>query len=162
MTRPFPGLHACGARKLWISWDSPGACFNKEKNLSQDFPRLFNGKVFCWNETARWCFGGSKELRFLCLSAERVQWEAVNNKKWFIRIGRLWGLQGAGEKVSHPKNLAGYSFIIKGKAGKGWRWLSSSFLSRRHASIISSSPRLGGRIFLSLRGQAGNVMAQWK
>ena len=47
----------------------------------------------------------------------------------------------------------GYSFIIKGKVGRGRR-PPLPFLSRRRASIISSSSRLGKGVFLSLHGQA--------
>ena len=67
-----------------------------------------------------------------------------------------------------PENLVGYSFIIKGKVcvcgwgGVGERPLYSSFLSRCHDSIISSSSRLGSGVFISLYGQAGTVMALWK
>ena len=58
-----------------------------------------------------------------------------------------------------PENLVGYSFIIKGRVGRGKRPPSSSFLSRRQASIMSSFSRLG---FLSLHGQARTVMTLWK
>ena len=61
-----------------------------------------------------------------------------------------------------PENLVGHSFIIKGKIGRGERPPSSSFLSRHHASIINSSSRLGGGVFVSLGGQARTVMALWK
>ena len=44
------------------------------------------------------------------------------------------------------ENLLGYSFIIKGKVERGRR-TSLSFLSRCHASIISSSSRLGRGVF---------------
>ena len=47
----------------------------------------------------------------------------------------------------HPKNLVGYSCIIKGRMGRGRRPPSSSFLSRCHASIISSSSTSGGGVF---------------
>ena len=47
-----------------------------------------------------------------------------------------------------------------GKIGKGERQLSPLFLSRYHACIISSSPRLGKEVFLSLYGQARTVMAE--
>ena len=43
------------------------------------------------------------------------------------------------EGVLYPENL-GFSFIIKGKVDRERRTLS--FLSRHHASIISSSSRL--------------------
>ena len=67
----------------------------------------------------------------------------VQDKKWF-RIGRLWGLQ----EMPYPENLLGYSFVIKGKvAGQGVRGGSSSFLSRHHASVISSSSSLGRGVF---------------
>ena len=61
-----------------------------------------------------------------------------------------------------PENLVGHSFIVKGKGGRGKRPLPSSFLSRRHTSIISSCSRLGRGVFLSLHGQARTVMALWK
>ena len=65
-----------------------------------------------------------------------------------------------------PENLVGYSFIIKGKVcvcgGGAGRPLYSSFLSRRHDSIMSSSSRLDSGVFISLHGQAGTVMALWK
>ena len=75
----------------------------------------------------------------------------VIDKKWFIRIGCLWGLQATGG-VSCPKNLLSYGIIIKGKVERGRT--SLSFLSRRHASIISSSSRLSRGVFLSLRGSS--------
>ena len=64
--------------------------------------------------------------------------------------------------MSCPENLVGYSFMIKKKVGRGKRPLYSSFLTRHHASIISSSSRLGWTVFLSLHGQARTVMALWK
>ena len=53
----------------------------------------------------------------------------------------------------HLEDLLGYSFIIRGKVGRGKR-PSLSFLNGRHASIISSSSRLGRGVFLSLHGKA--------
>ena len=73
----------------------------------------------------------------------------VIDKKWFIRIGCLWGLQAGRREMPHPRNLLGYSFIIKGKVGRGRR-TSLPFLSRCHASITSSSSRLSRGVFLSL------------
>ena len=58
-----------------------------------------------------------------------------------------------GRGVLHPENLLGYSFVIKGKVGRGRR-TSLSFLSRCHASIISSS-RLSRGVFLSLMVKLG-------
>ena len=86
----------------------------------------------------------------------------VIDKKWFIKIGWLWGLQVGGQQGAALENLVGYSFIIKGKVGRKKRQPSSAFLSRRHASIISSSSRLDRGVFLSLHGQAWTVMALWK
>ena len=54
--------------------------------------------------------------------------------------------------MSLPENLQGYSFIVKGKVGKGKRTLS--FLSRPDAAIIKSSSRLSRGAFLSVHGQA--------
>ena len=50
-----------------------------------------------------------------------------------------------------PKNLLGYNFTMRGKVGRGRRPLS--FLSRHHASIISSSSGLSRGVLLSLRDQ---------
>ena len=110
-------------------------------------------------------FGGFKKL-WSCKSQCRKNSARgkVIDKKWFIRIGTLWGLQtGKGDKrVLHIENLVGYSFIIKGKAGRGERPLSSSFLSRCQVSIIGSPSTLGRGVFLSLCGQTRTVMALWK
>ena len=57
----------------------------------------------------------------------------------------------AGEGVPRPENLLGYGFMIKGKVGRGELLLS--FLSRRHAPIISSFSRLSRGLFLSLCSQ---------
>ena len=90
---------------------------------------------------------------FMSQCREEFSNSKVVDKKWFIRIGRLWGLQAGGQEMPWPKNLLGYSFIIKGKVERGRR-TSLSFLSRCHASIIGSSSRLGRGVFLSLHGQA--------
>ena len=74
------------------------------------------------------------------------------DKKRFIRTGYLWGLQVGRQEMPRPKNLVGYSFVIKGKVWK--ERTSLCFLSRHHAPIISSSFRLGRGVFLSLHGQA--------
>ena len=61
-------------------------------------------------------------------------------------------------KVVPPQELSGLQFYNQ-------RWLKppySSFLSRHHTSIISSSSLLCGGIFLSLYGQARTVIALWK
>ena len=56
--------------------------------------------------------------------------------------------------MPHPKNLLGYSFIIKGGVGRERR-PSLPFLSRCHVSIISSSSRMSRGVILFLHGQAG-------
>ena len=65
-----------------------------------------------------------------------------------------------------PNNSLGYCFIIKGKVGgcgQGGEWPSLSFLSRRHVSIISSSPGSDRDVYLSLYDQARTVhIALWK
>ena len=60
----------------------------------------------------------------------------VVDETWFIRIGRLWGLQVGGQEKLSPENLLGCSFIIKGKVGMPGR-TSLSFLSRH---VLSSAP----------------------
>ena len=71
--------------------------------------------------------------------------------KWFIRTEHLWGLRMGRWGAAAPQELTGYSFTIKGKAGRRRRH-SLSFLSRRHASIISISRLIRG-VFLSLYDQ---------
>ena len=56
---------------------------------------------------------------------------------------------------------SGLHFYNQRKSGDS-RKTTSSFLSRHHASIISSSSRLGRGVFLFLYGQARTVMALWK
>ena len=57
--------------------------------------------------------------------------------------------------MPHPENLVGYSFIIKGRVGRG-RTPSMSFWSKPHVSKISSSSRLGRGVFLSLMVKLGS------
>ena len=61
-----------------------------------------------------------------------------------------------------PQELSGLQVCNQRKSGEGERPLSSSFLSRHHAFIISNSTSLSSRIFLILCGQFWTVMAQWK
>ena len=71
-----------------------------------------------------------------------------------VRLISWQGLAGGSSgEGSQPENILGYSFIIKGKVGRGRR-TSLSFLSGCHASIITSSFRSGRGVFLSLHGQA--------
>ena len=80
----------------------------------------------------------------------------VIDKKWLIRTGHIWGFRSKWARgCPTPKNLLGSSFIIKGEEGRrGEGETFPVFLSRPHASIISSSSRLS-RVFLFLPGQAG-------
>ena len=71
-----------------------------------------------------------------------------SDKKWFVRIGHLWGLQVGGQGGAVPWKLTGLQFIIKGKMGRGRR-TSLTFLSRRPVFIISSSSRLSTGVFPS-------------
>ena len=59
--------------------------------------------------------------------------------------------------MSCPENLLGYSFIIKGKVGRGRR-PSLSFLNRRRIFIIGSSSRLSREVLLSLLVKLGLQM----
>ena len=105
-------------------------------------------------ETVRSCFQGPKELGHhspLYLSAETNSARGkVIDEKWFIRIFIRFT---SGQASLHcPEYSVGYIFIIRGRQGRGRR--SFSFLSRCHVSIISSSTRQSGEVFLSLYGQA--------
>ena len=51
------------------------------------------------------------------------------------------------------ENLLGYNFTVKGKVRRGRR-TSLSLLTRRCASVISSSSRSSRGIFLNLRGSS--------
>ena len=57
-----------------------------------------------------------------------------------------------------PQELSGLQFYNQRKSVEGNK-TTSSFLSRQHASIISSSSKLHGGVFFSLRGQTRTVMA---
>ena len=64
--------------------------------------------------------GGSKELRFFMSQHRKSSARGkVIDKKWFIRIARLWGLQASRWVLLCPKYLAGYVFTITGKVGRG-------------------------------------------
>ena len=90
----------------------------------------------------------------LCLDREKNSTRDKGiDKMWFIKIGCLWGLQVGRREMPRLENLLGYSFIIKWKVGRGRR-PSISFLSRCHASIMSSSSRYGRGVLLSLHSQA--------
>ena len=69
----------------------------------------------------------------------------VIDKKWFIRIGCLWGLQESRREGAAPWVLSGLYFYNQRNGGRERR-PSLSFLSRHHASIISSSSRLGREV----------------
>ena len=105
----------------------------------------------CWNHCgiSGQHEGYSEELQSFMSQCRKISSRGkMIAKKWFIRIGCLWGLH---KRVG--KRLPGYSFIIRREVGRGRR-PSLSFLNRHHASNISSSFRLGRGVFLSLHGQA--------
>ena len=137
----------------------------KQCSLGIDLKVFGIKKMFlvpCGIETG---FGGFKKLwSFKSQCRKNSARGKVIDKKWFIRIGTLWGLQAGEEdkRVLCIEHLVGYSFIIKGKAGRREKPPSSSFLSRCHVSTISSSSRLGRGVFLPLYGQTKTVMALWK
>ena len=91
---------------------------------------------------------------FMSQHREEFSKSNVVDKKWFIRTGCLWGLQAGRWEMPHPKNLLGYSFIIKGDVRRGRR-PSLPFLSRRHVSVIRSSSRMSRGVILFLHGLAG-------
>ena len=98
---------------------------------------------------------GSEELQyptFMSQCTEEFSESSVVDESWFIRLGHFWGIQVNGQEMLLAENLLSYSFIIQGKVGRGEDLLCLS--SRRHASIINFSSRLGRGVFLSLHGQA--------
>ena len=60
----------------------------------------------------------------------------IDNKR-FIRIGSLGGLQAGWWEMSCPKNLLSYSFIIKGKVGRGKEFLCPSWVDVMLPSSVS-------------------------
>ena len=50
---------------------------------------------------------------FMSQHREEFSKSNVVDKKWFIRIGGLWGLQVGGWEMPHPRNFVGYNFIIR-------------------------------------------------
>ena len=104
---------------------------------------------------------GSRDSKELQFSAFQCWKNPVREKKWFIRVGPLWGLQADGWRGCCPENLVGYCHNQR-KWGRAGRLPSSSFLSRCHASLMSSSSTLGGGVSLAQCGHARTVTAWWK
>ena len=106
--------------------------------------------ITCWTQLVS--FPGLQRAwvpqSFMSQHREEFSKSNVVDKKWFIRIGCLWGLQVGEWEMLHLENLVGYSFITKGKVGHGRP--SLPFLSRHLVSIISSSLTQGGGLYLSL------------
>ena len=99
--------------------------------------------------------GASEELWFLKSQRRKNSVRGkVIDKKWFIRMGRLWGLPAGRWEGAIPRELSGLQFYNQRKVGRGKRPLSASFLSRHQTSIISFSSRVGRGVFSCLHGQA--------
>ena len=90
---------------------------------------------------------------FMFQCREEFSVSKVIDKQWFFKNRILAKFTGGRVRNACSENWCRYSFIIKGKVGRGRR-PSLSFLSRCHASIISSSSRLSKGFFLPLHGQA--------
>ena len=104
---------------------------------------------FPTTETVGYCFGGSKELQYhspLCLSTEKISSRGKVIRTDSLEQDTCAVYKWVGKGVLCPENLLGYSFIIKGKMGRGRR-ASLTFLSRRPVFIISSSSRLSTGVF---------------
>ena len=101
--------------------------------------------------------GDSEDLRHqgpLCQQRKEFSDGKTVDEMWFIRKGCFCGLQAGRQEMLHPENSPGYKFYNQRKAGRGRRPPFPSFLSRCHASLISSSSSLSRGVFLSLHGQA--------
>ena len=92
---------------------------------------------------------GSEELWFFMFQERKSSTRGkVVDKKWFIRIGCLWGLQAGRQEGDTLRTF--YNFIIKGKLGKGGRPPSSSFLNMCQVSMITFSSTSGRGSFCVL------------
>ena len=84
---------------------------------------------------------------FMCQHRKNsVRGKAID-KKWFIRIEHLWGLQAGRREGAVPWELHGlpvYNHRERGEEEK----TTFSFLNRLRVSVLSSSSRLGRRVFL--------------
>ena len=56
---------------------------------------------------------------YMSLGGKNSARSKLIDEKGVIRTGHLCGLQVDGWESTVPKNLVGYSFIIKGKIGRG-------------------------------------------
>ena len=64
--------------------------------------------------------GGSEELQFFMSQRRKNSARGkVIDKKWFIRIGHLWGLQAGGREGATPQELSGLQFYNQRKSGEG-------------------------------------------
>ena len=114
------------------------------------------GREEDWNQLLSF-HGDSEDLRQqgpLCQQRKEFSDGKTVHETWFIRKGCVWGLQAGRQEMLRPENLPGYKFYNQRKAGRGRRPPFPSFLSRCHASLISSSSSLSRRVFLSLHGPA--------
>ena len=136
---------------LLSSHGTPGQVSNF-KSSSKGWPSL-RLHPSCATETV-WCHvQGPQELwSFMSQCRKNSARDKVIDKRWFIRIEPLRGLQAGRWEDVTPQELTGLQFYNQSKSGRGRRAFLS-FLSRCHASIIRSSFRLGRRVFLSLCGQ---------
>ena len=145
------------------------------KNQTTDYPRGFPQLLqmavvqkFTEIEIAGWHFRRLEELWFFMSQNRKNSARGkVIDKKWFIRIGCFWGVQAGGERLPCPKNLVGYSFIIKGKVGRGKdHLLPYPWIDFHHWVLLYLMARVGGEhgniVFWSLCGRAGTVMTLWK
>ena len=97
------------------------------------------------SKTSRWHFRCSVSM---CRN-NSVKGKVID-KKWFIRIGCLWGLHTGGQGGTMSWELTGLQFYNQRKSGQGEK--KFFVLSRCHSSIISSSSRLSRGISLPLYG----------
>ena len=128
MTQRLKKKNLYGNDKVWTEW----------KQL------LWNWRVSFWGTLKS---SSSLSLR----TGESSLRGKVIDKKWFVRTGHSWGWHVGRQEGTMPWELSGCSFITKAEVGRG---RPLSFLSRCHASILSSSTGLSRGVFLSLHCQA--------
>ena len=123
-----------------------------KKNLYRNDNVWTEWKQLLWDWRVSF-WGTLKSAGPLCLRTEKnsVRGKVVD-KKWLVRAGCSWGLHVGRQEGTMPRELSALQLLIRAEVGRGRP--SLAFLSRCHASIISSFTRLSRGVFLSLHCQA--------
>ena len=142
-------------RKFFTWSNAKFTVFSSIKNL------FINIVSFYLTESSRTCFQNLVKCK-LCFNTRRIRWGAEwQVRKEFISIRCTWEIQ-VGSKGVPCWELRGLQFYNQRRSGEGRGPPSSSFLSRRQASIIRPSSPSGRGLLFSLHGQTQTLLAQSK